>query len=190
MSITSTALSLNAHSQVLARELINDVTDIQDRRPFQSESNWKSMAHTCPGALALDRCYRCGAARGLEALRASHTQPFGAPQAPERITPHDNRQFWPAPRHVCSPTVDAWRQNRSSTGAQAHDHAAFSTPPTARTPATRDRDRPSNAPAQDAGGSLADKVVHSVVPARQPRSFPPPPRAALPYPTRLGLATV
>ena len=30
-----------------------------------------------------------------------------------------------APRHVYSPTVDAWQQNRSSTGAQAHDHAAF-----------------------------------------------------------------
>ena len=34
-----------------------------------------------------------------------------------------------APRHVYSPTVDAWRQNRSSTGAQAHDHAAFSPRP-------------------------------------------------------------
>ena len=34
-----------------------------------------------------------------------------------------------APRHVYSPTVDAWRQNRSSTGAQAHNHAAFSPRP-------------------------------------------------------------
>lgn len=34
-----------------------------------------------------------------------------------------------APRHVYSHTVDAWRQNRSSTGAQAHNHAAFSPRP-------------------------------------------------------------
>ena len=34
-----------------------------------------------------------------------------------------------APRRVYSPSVDAWRQNRSSTGAQAHDHAAFSPRP-------------------------------------------------------------
>ena len=44
-------------------------------RPFQSESNWKSMAHTCPGALALTRCYRCGAVRGLWALRARTRSP-------------------------------------------------------------------------------------------------------------------
>ena len=33
------------------------------------------------------------------------------------------------PRHVYSPTVDAWRRDRSSTGAQVHDHAAFSPRP-------------------------------------------------------------
>ena len=59
-------------------------------RPFQSESNWISMAHTCPGALALTRRCRCGAMWGLWALRARTRSLFGVPQAPERLTPHDN----------------------------------------------------------------------------------------------------
>ena len=47
------------------------------------------MAHTCPGALAQTRCCRRGAVRGLGALR-ERKQPLGAPQAPERITAHNN----------------------------------------------------------------------------------------------------
>ena len=47
------------------------------------------MAHTYPGALALTRRWRCGAVRGLGALRG-RKQPLGAPQTPERITAHDN----------------------------------------------------------------------------------------------------
>ena len=44
-------------------------------RPFQSESNWKSMAHTCPGALASTRRCRRGAVRGLWALRGRTRSP-------------------------------------------------------------------------------------------------------------------
>ena len=67
---------------------------------------------------------------GLGGFARSHTQPLRC--ATSARTYHAPRQCphsWPAPRHVCSPTVDAWRQNRSSTGAQAHDHAAFSPRP-------------------------------------------------------------
>ena len=66
-------------------------------RPFQSESNWKSMAHTCPGALASTRRCRRGAVRGLWALRGRTRSPFGAPQAPECITAHD-KAFTLGPR--------------------------------------------------------------------------------------------
>ena len=44
-------------------------------RPLQSESNWKSMAHTCPGALAVTRRWRRGAVRGLGALRGRTRSP-------------------------------------------------------------------------------------------------------------------
>ena len=63
----------------------------------------------------------------------------GTPAALRRATSagtyHALRQCprsWPAPRRVYSPIVDAWRQNRSSTGVQAHDHAAFSPRPPRR----------------------------------------------------------
>ena len=46
------------------------------------------MAHTYPGALASTR--RCRRSAGLVGFARAHPQPFGAPQAPERITPYDN----------------------------------------------------------------------------------------------------
>ena len=66
----------------------------------------------------------------LVGFARSHAQPVrcatsaGTYHAP-RQCPHS----WPAPRRVYSRTVDAWRYNCSSTGAQAHDHAAFSPRP-------------------------------------------------------------
>ena len=76
------------------------------------------------------------------------------------------RRSWPAPRHVYSPTVDAWRHDRSSTGAQAHDHAAFSPRPPRGCGNTLTRTAQQRG-TQDAEKTPADKVVHSVVPARR-----------------------
>lgn len=91
MSITSTA-PMRCSKRTARCWRVNSSMTLQTlkTRPFQSESNWTSIAHTYPGALAITRCYRCGAVRGLKALRARTHSPFGAPQAPERITPHDN----------------------------------------------------------------------------------------------------
>ena len=77
------------------------------------------------------------------------------------------RRSWPAPRHVYSPTVDAsWRQNRSSTGAQAHNHAAFSPRPPCGLGNTLTGTAPQRG-TQDAEKPLTNQLAHSLVPARQ-----------------------
>ena len=91
MSITSAAPMRRSTRKARCWRVNSSITlQTLKTRPFQSESNWKSMAHTCPGALALTRRCRRGVVRGLGALRARTRSPFGAPQAPERITPHDD----------------------------------------------------------------------------------------------------
>ena len=102
ISITSTAPMCRSTRKARCWRVNSSMTlQTLKTRPFQSESNWKSMAHTCPGALALTRCCRCGAWRLCAGARAvlrcaTSAAPYHAP----RQCPHS----WPAPRHVYSPT--------------------------------------------------------------------------------------
>lgn len=122
ISITSTAPMCRSTRKARCWRVNSSMTlQTLKTRPFQSESNWKSMAHTCPGARAVTRGCRCGACGLCAGARAVLRCATSAG------TYHALRQCprsWPVPRHVYSPTVDAWRHNRSSTGAQTHDHAA------------------------------------------------------------------
>ena len=76
ISITSTA-PMRRSTRKARCWRVNSSTTIQTfkTRPFQSESNWKSMAHTCPGALALAgavgaaRCGACGLCADTRARR-------------------------------------------------------------------------------------------------------------------------
>ena len=80
---------LNTESQVLARELINDVTDLKDT-PLPVRVKLEINGPHLPRSTSPDQGLqaRCGA--GLGGFARAHAQSFGAPQAPERITPHDN----------------------------------------------------------------------------------------------------
>ena len=116
---------LKAHSQVLARELINDVTDLKDT-PLPVRVELDINRPHLPRSASHNQVLQVRHGARLKGFARSHAQPVrcatsaGTYHAP-RQCPHS----WPAPRHVYSPTVDAWRQNRSSTGAQAHDHAVI-----------------------------------------------------------------
>jgi len=111
------------------------------QRPKAPAMNSARYRRAVPGVLhgpgQLGQAFRsrrrlpCAAQRtaGLGGFARAHAQPLGAPQAPERITAHDNALALGPRPGAFSPSVDAWRQNRSSTGAQAHDHAAFSPRP-------------------------------------------------------------
>ena len=87
------------------------------------------MAHTCSGALALTRRWRCGEVWGLWALRA-RTLSLSVRHKRRNVSrPTTMPLLLACAQARLLPTVDAWRHNRSSTGAQAHDHAAFSPRP-------------------------------------------------------------
>ena len=76
ISITSTAPMRRSTRKARCWRVNSSMTlQTLKTRPFQSESNWKSMAHTCPGARAVTRGCRRGAVRGLWALRGRTRSP-------------------------------------------------------------------------------------------------------------------
>ena len=80
---------LNAESQVLARELIDEVTDLEHASlpvRIELEINGPHL----PRSTRCDQALQARRGAGLVGFARSHAQSFGAPQAPERITPHDN----------------------------------------------------------------------------------------------------
>lgn len=79
----------NTESQVLARELINDVTDRKDTPPpvrVELDINGPRL----PRSTSCDQGLGVRSSARLVGFTRAHAQSFGAPQAPERITPHDN----------------------------------------------------------------------------------------------------
>ena len=118
---------LNAQSQVLARELIDEVTGLE-HAPLPIRIKLEINGPHLPRSTSCDQGLqtRCGAWGFCAGARAALRR---ATSAGTYHAPRQRPRSWPAPRRVYSPSVDAWRQNRSSTGAQAHDHAAFSPRP-------------------------------------------------------------
>ena len=80
---------LNAQSQVLARELINDVTDLKDT-PLPVRVELEINGPHLPRSASPDQALEARRGAGLGGFARAHAQPFGAPQAPERITAHDD----------------------------------------------------------------------------------------------------
>ena len=80
---------LDAESQVLTGELIDNVTDLE-HAPLPIRVELEINGPHLPRGISLDQALdaRCGA--GLGGFARAHAQSFGAPQAPERITPHDD----------------------------------------------------------------------------------------------------
>ena len=80
---------LDAESQVLARELIDEVTDLEYASlPVRVELEIDGPH--LPRSTSLDQALEAWRSAGLGGLARAHAQPLGAPQAPERITPHDD----------------------------------------------------------------------------------------------------
>ena len=87
--VDDTHAPLNAESQVLARELINDVTDLEHAFPpvrVELEINGPHL----PRSASPDQALEARRSAGLVGIARAHAQHFGAPQAPERITAHNN----------------------------------------------------------------------------------------------------
>ncbi len=80
---------LNAQSQVLARELNNDVTDLKDT-PLPVRVELEINGPHLPRSASPHQVLQVRRGAGLVGFARSHAQSFGAPQAPERITPHNN----------------------------------------------------------------------------------------------------
>ena len=80
---------LDAERQVLARELINDVTDLKDT-PLPVRVELEINGPHLPRSTRCDQGLQARRGAGLGGFARAHPQSFGAPQAPERITPHDN----------------------------------------------------------------------------------------------------
>ena len=108
-------------------ELIDDVTDLE-HAPLPVRIELALNGPHLPRSTSPDQALQ--ARRGAcEPYASAHAVPRRATSAGTYHAPRQRPRSWPAPRRVYSPSVDAWRQNRSSTGAQAHDHAAFSPRP-------------------------------------------------------------
>ena len=80
---------LNTESQVLTGELINDVTDLQDT-PLPVRVELEINGPHLPRSASPDQALQVWRGAGLGGFARSHAQPLAAPQAPERITAHDN----------------------------------------------------------------------------------------------------
>ena len=80
---------LNAESRVLARELINDVIDLKDT-PLPVRVELEINGPHLPRSASPDQALQVRRGAGLVGFARVHAQSFGAPQAPERITPHGN----------------------------------------------------------------------------------------------------
>ena len=80
---------LNAESQMLARELINDVTDLKDT-PLPVRVELEINGPHLPRSIRCDQGLQAWCGAGLGGFARAHAQPLAAPQAPERITPYDN----------------------------------------------------------------------------------------------------
>ena len=77
---------LNAHSQVLTDELINDDTDLQDT-PLPVRVELEINGPHLPRSASPGRCCRCGAVRGLWALRGHPRKTLRKPLADQAALP-------------------------------------------------------------------------------------------------------
>ena len=80
---------LDAERQVLARELIDEVTDLE-RAPLPIRVELEINGPHLPRGTSLDQALEARRSARLGSFARAHAQPLGAPQAEERITPHDN----------------------------------------------------------------------------------------------------
>ena len=80
---------LNAESQVLARELIDEVTDLE-HAPLPVRIELEINGPHLPRSTSPDQGLQAWCGAGLVGFARTHAKPLGAPQAPERITPYDN----------------------------------------------------------------------------------------------------
>ena len=80
---------LDAESQVLTGELIDNVTDLKDT-PLPVRVELEINGPHLPRSASPHQVLQVRRGAGLVGFARSHAQSFGAPQAPERITPHNN----------------------------------------------------------------------------------------------------
>ena len=80
---------LDAQSQVLTGELIDNVTDLE-HAPLPVRVELEINGPHLPRSASLDQALQARRSAGLEGFARVHPQPLGAPQMPERITAHNN----------------------------------------------------------------------------------------------------
>jgi hypothetical protein len=121
---------LNTESQVLTGELINDVTDRKDT-PLPVRVKLEINGPHLPKSASPDQALQARRGAGLAGCARSHAQPLRCTtSAGTYHAPYDNAlTLGPRPGTFIAPPSIPWRYNRSSTGAQDHDHAAFSPGP-------------------------------------------------------------
>ena len=169
-------------------ELIDDVTDLE-HAPLPVRIELALNGPHLPRSTSPDQALQ--ARRGAcEPYASAHAVPRRATSAGTYHAPRQRPRSWPAPRRVYSPSVDARWHNRSSTGAQARDHAAFSPRPprgpgNTLTGTARQRGRARRLENPWPTRWLTASCLRAGL-----RSFPLPALATLPFLALLGPATV